>query len=246
MNVFRVRRKVALLASAAVVSVFLLLYVIINYQISSDVVVAKIPEMSYLEERLKKAESEHRQRIQKTVKKEAAHHQSPRDWVHIRRGGPRCSLQPDVAPVVDVQMLEVYRESEFDNPNGGVWKQGWDVQITPGRFSEDNKLKVFVVPHSHNDPGWIQTFDEYYERSTKQIFANMLRHLTDDEQMTFIWAEISYFARWYETLSKEAQGKVKKLLKRKQLEFVTGGWVMPGNESEDSHLQIHFNLFLFL
>lgn len=229
MNIFRVRRKVALLACTVVVSVFLLLYVIINYQISSDVVVAKIPEISYLEERLKKAEIEHRQRIQKTLKKDAAHPQSPKDWVHIRRGGPRCSLQTDVAPVVDVQMLELYRDTEFDNPNGGVWKQGWDVQITPGRFSEDNKLKVFVVPHSHNDPGWIQTFDEYYERSTKQIFANMLRHLTDDEQMTFIWAEICYFAKWYETLSKESQDKVKRLLKKKQLEFVTGGWVMPGS-----------------
>lgn len=224
MNIFRVRRKVALLASGVVVSVFLLLYVIINYQISSDQVVAKIPEMSYIEQRLKQAENDNRHRIQKTLKKD----ESPRDWVHIKRGGPRCSLQTDVTPVVDVQMLEVYRDTEFDNPNGGAWKQGWDVQVTPGRWSEDNKLKVFVMPHSHNDPGWIQTFDEYYERSTKQIFANMLRHLTDDEQMTFNWAEICYFSRWYETLSKEAQGKVKRLIKKKQLEFVTGGWVMPG------------------
>lgn len=227
MNIFRVRRKVALLASGVVVSVFLLLYVIINYQISSDQVVAKIPEMSYIEQRLKQAENDNRHRIQKTLKKDAEQ-QLPRDWVHIKRGGPRCSLQTDVTPVVDVQMLEVYRDTEFDNPNGGAWKQGWDVQVTPGRWSEDNKLKVFVMPHSHNDPGWIQTFDEYYERSTKQIFANMLRHLTDDEQMTFNWAEICYFSRWYETLSKEAQGKVKRLIKKKQLEFVTGGWVMPG------------------
>ncbi|XP_063696732.1 alpha-mannosidase 2 [Culicoides brevitarsis] len=233
MNVFRIRRKVALLTCGLVVAIFLLLYVIINYQISSEM--PKVPEMSYIEERLKKAENEHRQRVEKTLKKDAAaaHHQSPRDWVHIKRGGPRCSLQTDVTPVVDVQMLEVYRETEFDNPNGGVWKQGWDVQITPGRFSEENKLKVFVVPHSHNDPGWIQTFDEYYERSTKQILANMLRHLTDDEQMTFIWAEISYFSRWFEAQSKESQGRVKQLLKRKQLEFVTGGWVMP--DEANSH-----------
>uniref|UniRef100_A0A336LZM5 Alpha-mannosidase n=1 Tax=Culicoides sonorensis TaxID=179676 RepID=A0A336LZM5_CULSO len=233
MNVFRIRRKVAFLLSGLVIALFLLLYIILNYQIASttEQVVDKAPERSYLEERLKQAENEHRHRVQKTLKKDAAI--PPKDWVHIRRGGPRCSLQTDVAPVVDVQMLEVYRETEFDNPNGGAWKQGWDVQITPGRWSEENRLKVFVVPHSHNDPGWIQTFEEYYERSTKQIFANMLRHLTENEQMTFIWAEIVYFSKWYEAQSKETHDKVKRLLKRKQLEFVTGGWVMP--DEANSH-----------
>lgn len=61
----------------------------------------------------------------------------------------------------------------------------------------------------------------------------MLQQLTDNSDMTFIWAEISFFSKWYESLSADDQNGVKNLLKKKQLEFVTGGWVM--NDEANSH-----------
>lgn len=107
-------------------------------------------------------------------------------------------------------MLDVYNNLPFENAEGGVWKQGWNVEYDPHEWNSHHKLKVFIVPHSHNDPGWLKTFDEYYEQSTKSILTNMLHQLTENGGMTFIWAEISYFSKWYETLSSEQKSNVKK------------------------------------
>lgn len=246
------KRKVALALSGLVIGIFMLLYLIINYQMPSSAGPVRQEDilnsdredtLTYLERKVKD-DVERRRQQQSSGKSSHSKSHSSQNKNHrpvfedvianARRAGVgKCALQPDVTPPVDINMLELYRETTFDNPDGGVWKQGWDIQISPERWTDDNKLKVFVVPHSHNDPGWIQTFEEYYERSTKSIFANMLRHLTEDESMRLIWAEISYFSRWYDNLSKEKQAQVLRLVKNGRLEFVSGGWVMP--DEANSH-----------
>jgi alpha-mannosidase II len=139
---------------------------------------------------------------------------------------------------VDQSVENVYDEIAFDNPNGGVWTQGWSIQVNTSRFTDANPLQVIVVPHSHNDPGWLKTFDQYYVTQTKPILNNLLTRLTQNEKLTFIWAEVSFFAMWYESLtSEDAKESVKLLLERGQLEFVSGGWVM-NDEANTNHFAI--------
>ncbi|CAB9502121.1 Alpha-mannosidase 2 [Seminavis robusta] len=138
---------------------------------------------------------------------------------------PEIELPPSNNDASLIDMRELDATLPFDNPDGGAWKQGWDVQ--PVKPTKENPVKIFVVPHSHCDPGWIKTFDDYFQSQTKHILTSVVNALSKDRKRKFIWAEISYFEWWWREQMPEVQQLTKSLFENGQLEFVTGGWVMP-------------------
>ncbi len=47
----------------------------------------------------------------------------------------------------------MYETLPFDDQNGGVWKQGFDIEYDKSQWTSDKKLNVILMPHSHCDPG---------------------------------------------------------------------------------------------
>lgn len=107
------------------------------------------------------------------------------------------------------QMMDVYSELPFDNPDGGAWKQGYPITYKTSQW-EKQKLQVFVIPHSHCDPGWRKTFEDYYKSQARSILNNMLQFLTKNPTMRFIYAEMSFFNLWWQELNESERATVRK------------------------------------
>jgi lysosomal alpha-mannosidase len=95
-------------------------------------------------------------------------------------------------------------------------------RLRPG----DEPLTVHLVPHSHDDVGWLRTIDEYYEERVKHIYDNVVSELASHPDRKFIIVEQAFFSRWFSAASNDVKATFRRLLAEKQLEFVLGGWVM--------------------
>ncbi|CAM1322760.1 Uncharacterised protein g8209 [Pycnogonum litorale] len=145
-----------------------------------------------------------------------------------RNDSVSCQRPPEVTKSV-VNTVEDYQNLNFKPQTQIYWNDEYEKRYQETRKSWKHlPLKVFVVPHSHNDPGWLKTFDSYFYGDTVHILNNMVNKLNKYPNMTFLWSEVSFFAKWWNSLKTrpELKGQVKKLVASKQLELVTGGWVM--------------------
>ena len=88
-------------------------------------------------------------------------------------------------------------------------------------------INIHIIPHTHLDPGWLKTPEEYYhQEGVGLIFKTVLDSLTHDTEKTFIINEVYYFKIWYEKLTPQDKAKVKQLISQKRLEFVFCGYVV--------------------
>ncbi|KAL2907132.1 hypothetical protein RDABS01_005842, partial [Bienertia sinuspersici] len=108
------------------------------------------------------------------------------------------------------------------------------IKYNTGGGVVKGKLNVHLVAHSHDDVGWLKTFDQYYVGSNNSIQGACVENVLDsvvealrrDPNRKFVFAEQAFFQRWWATQDTEIQEEVKKLVDAGQLEFINGGWVM--------------------
>jgi alpha-mannosidase len=95
-------------------------------------------------------------------------------------------------------------------------------------------LNVHIVPHTHDDVGWLKTVDEYYtgqnnsiqHAGVRYILDSVIRSLAEDPERKFVYAEQAFFQRWWAQQATEVQELTRRLVRAGQLQFINGGWCM--------------------
>ena len=94
-------------------------------------------------------------------------------------------------------------------------------------FNISCDINIHVIPHTHLDPGWLKTPEEYYnDEMIANIFDTILSELSEDSKKTFVINEIYYFKIWYLGISEDKKNKFKELIKEKRIEFVSGSYII--------------------
>lgn len=126
------------------------------------------------------------------------------------------------------------------------------------------KLQVHIVPHSHDDVGWLKTVDEYFtgameptndvanviesflgisnpriiRGSVKLIITTVVNQLLKDPSKKFTYVEMAYFKRWWRVQTDEVKEQVKMLVKEGRLQFANAGVSMSDEAT------VHYEDFL--
>lgn len=96
-------------------------------------------------------------------------------------------------------------------------------------------LTVHLIAHTHDDVGWLKTYEEYFtgikngnaHAKVSQILTEVVIELQRDPSCKFTFVEMKYFNMWYTRQTKKMQEDVKKLIKEGRFEITMGGWVGP-------------------
>jgi alpha-mannosidase len=101
-------------------------------------------------------------------------------------------------------------------------------------MSSSKVLNVHVVPHTHDDVGWLKTVDQYYfglnesiqQASVHEILDSVIASLSENPSRTFTYVEQKFFSMWWNRQNDAVRDIVRFLIANQQLSFVNGGWCM--------------------
>lgn len=107
-------------------------------------------------------------------------------------------------------------------------------------FSSVSSL-IYIIPHSHMDYAWLETFEDYYRLRSKAVFFGMVEKMATDARVRFTIGELCFLRRFLEDSDQEAQNwegeeylrpetaskKIADLLQKKTLSLAHAQFISP-------------------
>ena len=79
-----------------------------------------------------------------------------------------------------------------------LWLQSISCYIY-GKKPFNSTLTVHLIPHSHDDVGWVKTKETYFYGQVSAIYRSTIQSLVEGKERTFVISEISFFKMWWES-----------------------------------------------
>jgi hypothetical protein len=95
-------------------------------------------------------------------------------------------------------------------------------------------INVHLQPHTHNDLGWLKTFDEYLvganntiqAAGVKYVYDSVVTALLRNPDRRFISVEMGFLMRWLDLQPPPLVAQVKQLVAEDRLQLCNAGWTM--------------------
>ena len=104
---------------------------------------------------------------------------------------------------------------------------------------DQNLPVVHVIPHSHCDAGYRESFQQYYDGQVHHVIDSMLVALASNSSRKFVWEETSFLSLWWQKATFEQKVLMKRLIDEKRLEMIGGGWTMHDEAVNNAATIIH-------
>lgn len=101
-------------------------------------------------------------------------------------------------------------------------------------YLSDQPLTVYLIPHSHDDVGWLKTVDNYFyggDQSTQwagvqYVIDSVVTELSLNPSYKFSIVEMAFLYRWWNNANSTQKALIQKHIDNGQIEIINAGWCM--------------------
>jgi hypothetical protein len=104
-----------------------------------------------------------------------------------------------------------------------------------------DSFTINIIPHSHQDFGWLYTAQEYFKAQVSEILDNVVEKMASDSFYRFVIADLAFLKLWWNKSSAASQQALLRAIKSKQIEVLNGGLVLNDQASPGyEHILLNF------